>query len=364
MSLLIQILLITGVILAGLTALLLIGLLVFGIIKRSSFGKNTYNPDLKGKTVLVTGGNSGIGKATAKKFFELGAKVIITGRSKKRGQEFLKELEMAPGRFKPALHLVDFSDLKSVKQFADKIKSEFDSLDILVNNAGCFMKDYNTSSQGVELTMAVNHLSPVYLTWLLTPLLNKSPEPRVINVSSTGHIHFRPKFKDFIDGDLWLNKPGVDYKNEVYHFMTAYGMSKMGNVLFSRGLRDWVLRTSQDSDGGIGNLFTASLHPGEVKTNITRDANKMLIFKVLKPILICAYFLVFKNEEEGAQTSLYLSLAPVDKLQNGEYYDECKVAKDIGEEFVQKYTPICWNETVRLLRKLTGEEVFPDTKKD
>ena len=221
--------------------------------------------------------------------------------------------------------------------------------------------------------MAVNHLSPVYLTWLMVPLLSKSPQPRVVNVSSTAHLHFRPKFKAFIGDDFWLNKPGVDYENEVYHFMTAYGMSKMANVLFSRGLRDWVLEApggdeeqkeaSKDSPQGISGLFTASLHPGEVKTNIARDAEKMLIFKILKPILACTYFFIFKNEEQGAQTSLYLSLAPVGKLQNGGYYDDCKLVKDIGEEFVQKYTPICWNETVRLLRKFTGEDVFPGSEK-
>ena len=368
MNIFLEILMIIGIVIASLIALLFIFMLVFWLIKRSSFGKNTYNPDLNGKIILVTGGNSGIGKETARKFFELGAKVIITGRSEKKCREFLKELQMRPGFSNPAFYQVDFSDLNRVKEFADKIKNDFERLDILVNNAGCFMGTYNTSRQGVELTMAVNHLSPVYLTWLLTPLLNNSPEPRVINVSSTAHLHFRSKFKNFIDDDFWLNKPEVDYEKE-YHFTTAYGMSKMGNVLFSRGLRDWVLKTasedeeekktSQDSAGGIGKLFTASLHPGDVKTNIARDAENMFIFKLMKPILACAYCLIFKNEVQGAQTSLYLSLAPLAKLQSGEYNDDCKLVKDIGEEFVQKYTPVCWNETVRLLRKLTGEEVFP-----
>ena len=192
-------------------------------------GVNHQTQDLTGKVVLVTGGNSGIGKEAARKFYDLNANVIITGRDSKKAQKFLKELgKPSATQSKMDFIQVDFSDLNQVKKLAEDLKTKHQKLDLLVNNAGCSVMDYKLSEGGVEKTMKVNHLAPTYLTSQLLPLLEKADEARIVNVASVVHKGpalglvgdpMEPNFENYWDQTVPKFDP-----------FFSYSQSKLANV--------------------------------------------------------------------------------------------------------------------------------------
>ena len=193
---------------------------------------NTYHPDMKGKTALVTGGTAGIGKETVKELAKLGCRVIFTGRDEKGVTEYVKKSVAQSGRTDvPQVDFLqcDMGDLDNVKKLADKVKGMTSSLDLLVNNAGFTVLNYTKSKQGYESTQAVNFIAPFYLTHLLFPLLKRSKESRIINVSSRaayrGAIHLQTTDKDgvVLPHDCLLE--GLDPLK--YGQFGAYGKSKL-----------------------------------------------------------------------------------------------------------------------------------------
>ena len=317
-------------------ALIIIGTpILLKLISRMKQGKNKYFPDMQNKVVLVTGGNAGIGKETARLLYQLNATVIITGRDKAKAQAFLEELPMhTPKRPKMKFYPVDFSDLESVKQFADIIKSKYKKIDILVNNAGCVSYTHRLSKQGIEFTMAVNHVAPVYLTSLLINLLaDAKREARVVNVSSIGQVHMKKLYKPLLESkNIWNTKINKNAESgQKYSMMGMYGLSKLANVAFKRGLAKLAKTKSW-------NLKTAALHLGTVYTDIWRTMDEIAIVKnYLKPIVVAVMKFFMRTEAEGAATIQHLSLCPFDELKTGGYYGDCKVSDKLNEEDLEKY---------------------------
>jgi len=312
---------------------------------------NSYTHHLDSKVVIITGGTAGIGKETCRELVRLDADVIITGRDKKKAMKLMDEIQeenmkrnnmSAKVQFIP----VDFSDLKEVKRFADDFLSTGAKLHLLVNNAGQSNDKLHRTAQGQEMTMGVNHLAPVYLTHLLMPALAKTPESRVINVSSEAHRNmgakqFDPPFEDY----FFDNVNEKTYKN-----WDAYANSKLGNIYFTHALDEYIKTRKLD-------MKTASLHPGVIRTEFFRGFPDWVQtgLKIVYPVV----WLLTKSEKEGAQTTLACSLMPFQRLQSGAYYKECEVINPSEAALNKEKNIKAWRLTVDRLKKLTGEkEIF------
>lgn len=278
--------------------------------------------DLKDKICLVTGANSGIGFRTAKGLARMGARVVLFCRSGERGARAKAEIEEAVPGSRISLITGDLSSRDSIRIGVEAFKREFRTLDILVNNAGAFFMERKENDEGIEMTMAVNHLGTFRLTMGLLDCLKKSEAARIITVSSEAHKFFKKKFET------------VDYKGK-YKSFEAYARSKLANILFTRELSRRLKDTS---------VRVNALHPGFVKTNIMAPEEKSIsasIFKFMTNLMAI-------SSEKGAETSIYLASSPEVRDISGEYFIKKKsrpmapLAKD--EVFARRL----WEESEKL----------------
>src|SRR3954471_11704548 len=151
---------------------------------------------MQGKVVLVTGATSGIGAATAEGLARLGARVFIHGRNPERTAATVQHIQQATGNPDLEPVLADFSNLGSVRLLAGVVQQRTDRLDVLLNNAGAMYPDFRETVDGIEQTVAVNHLAPFLLTTLLLDLLKKSAPARVVTVASGAHRRATLDFDD------------------------------------------------------------------------------------------------------------------------------------------------------------------------
>ena len=247
------------------------------------------------KTVLITGGNNGIGKATAIGLAKKGANVIIACRNQSKGEQAVEDIKSASNNENISLIICDLSDLESVRKCADMFKKQHQHLDVLINNAGVIVDKYRKTQQGFEWQIGVNHIGHFYLTHCLMEDLLVAESPRVVNVSS--EIHYQGK----IDLERYTTDKG-DYKA-----MPAYAQSKLANVLFTRGLAKRFPK-----------ITTNALHPGVVRTGFGDGDVKWyfkLVWKMIKPFLI--------TPEQGAATSIFLASSPHVTV-SGKYFDKSK----------------------------------------
>ncbi len=144
-------------------------------------------PDLTGKVIVITGGNSGIGFEAAKEFARKGAQSILACRSMDKAQAALDLITKEIPEAKAEIMHLDLTSLESVSKFAEEFKTKYSRLDVLLNNAGIMMVPYGKTEDGFERQLGTNHLGHFALTGLLVDLILKTPEARIVNVSSTGH---------------------------------------------------------------------------------------------------------------------------------------------------------------------------------
>lgn len=252
---------------------------------------------MKGKTVLITGGNAGIGKYTAIGLAKKGAQVSIVSRNLQKGEVAVEEIKAASGSDTVDVLKADLASFASVRALALEVQAKYPTLDVLVNNAGAFFTDYGETEDGFERQWQVNHLSGFLLTNLLLENIKKSDQGRIVNVSSKGHYKGFLYFKD-------LNR------SKKYVGLAAYAQSKLANVLFANDLTRKLKGT---------NVTANSLHPGVVKTAIGDKNNNSwvgLVWKIGKLFMI--------TEEQGARTSIYLSSDPKLATTSAKYFDNCK----------------------------------------
>lgn len=258
---------------------------------------------MTGKTVIVTGGNSGIGKATAAALARAGARVVITARDQARGNQAVDDIRQASGSDLVELVVFDLGDLASVRAGASELLERCPRIDVLINNAGLVLTDRAETVDGYEATFAINHLGPFLLTELLTDRLVASAPSRVVNVASTAHRSARR---------------GLDFEDlqarQGYKGMQVYGSSKLANILFTTEL------ASRLSGKGV---TANSVHPGTVATGYGRDGDThgFLAFglKVIKPFVL--------TPEKGAKTSVYLASSEGVAGVTGKYFVKCKARK-------------------------------------
>ncbi len=246
---------------------------------------------MKGRTCVVTGANSGIGKATATGLARQGAHVVMVSRDGPRGEAAQAEIQSVTGNPSVDLLLADLSSQTAVRTLAAEITRKLDSLHVLVNNAGVLVSPRVETVDGLEYTFAVNHLAPFLLTNLLLDLLTASAPARVVTVTSNAHRMGRIRFDD-------LQGRGR------FRAMGAYSQSKLGNILFT-----YELARRVEGQGVTVNC----VHPGGVNTNFGNNTKGAFsaMFRFFKPLM--------RSPEKGAETVLYAATAPEMEGVTGEY---------------------------------------------
>ena len=254
--------------------------------------------DMQGKVCVVTGANSGIGKEAALGLAQLGATVVLVCRSQERGAAALAEIKQRSGNDSVALLVADLGSQQQVRRAAAACGQQFDRLDVLVNNAALARRKRAVTEDGVELTLAVNHLAPFLLTNLLLDRLKASAPARVVTVSSAAHKDAEINFADLQGGQRYAT----------FGF-GAYSQSKLANVLFT-----YELARRLEGTGVTANC----LHPGVVATGIFRDTPLWLRtgLALARPLIL--------GSVQGADTVLYLATAPEVAEVSGRYFEKRK----------------------------------------
>ena len=255
---------------------------------------NTLN-DMSGKTCLVTGATSGIGKVTALALAAQGAQIVITGRNQEKLDATLQEMVAATGNEEISSLCADFSDLQQVRDMAAAYQERFARLDVLVNNAGGFFNARRKTPYGVEMSFLVNHLAPFLLTNLLLETVIASAPARIVNVSSEAHRYDKMDFDD------------LSFKRG-YVGIKGYARSKLANVLFTYEL-------ARRLDGK--NVTVNAVHPGEVATNIWKTN-----FSFIGPLLKWVMGFFYLTPAEGAETSIYVASSPDVEGITGKYFSK------------------------------------------
>ncbi|TXH20862.1 MAG: SDR family oxidoreductase [Elusimicrobia bacterium] len=253
---------------------------------------------MNGKTVIITGGTSGIGLQTAKSLAKLGGTVCITGRSEERAKQAVAEIKAAGGNNSVGYFVGDLSSLQEIRKLAAEIKRKINKIDVLINNAGVLYQDLTLSPDGTEMMFAVNHLGHFLLTNLLLDVIIESAPSRIVVVSSDSHYTGKIDFDD-----LSMSKD--------FRMIGAYDRSKLCNVLFAL----YLARRLE----GTGVTVNA-LHPGRVRTEMGNKHTDWLIsggWNVLKTIAAIPI-------EKGAETPVYLAQSNEVTGVSGKYFFECK----------------------------------------
>ncbi|NXN32835.1 RDH14 dehydrogenase, partial [Nycticryphes semicollaris] len=262
---------------------------------------------MRGKTVIITGANSGLGRAAAAELLRMQARVIMGCRDRARAERAAREIraelgeqgEAEEGSGELVVRELDLASLRSVRAFCHRVLQEEPRLDVLINNAGVFQCPYMKTEDGFEMQFGVNHLGHFLLTNLLLGLLKNSAPSRIVVVSSKLYKYGEINFED-LNSEISYNKS------------FCYSRSKLANILFARELARRLEGTG---------VTVNSLHPGIVKTNLGRHVNIPLLAKPLFNLVSWAFF---KTPLEGAQTSIYLASSPDVEGVSGKYFGDCK----------------------------------------
>ena len=252
---------------------------------------------MHGKTVVITGGNTGIGKETAVALARDGARVIITSRDPERGEAAVADIAARSASTEVEhLHL-DLASMASIRDFSETLTNRTDQLSVLINNAGSLLRRRRTTADGFEMTFGVNHLGHFLLTALLRDHLVRSAPSRVVVVASEAYKGAR-RGLDFDDLNLERGR---------YRGFKAYSRSKLANILFARELARRL-----DGSGVTAN----AVHPGLVATRFMRDGDAgrlgSLLMMVGRPFLL--------TPEQGARTTIYVASAPELESITGAYF--------------------------------------------
>ncbi|RDD36616.1 Retinol dehydrogenase 13 [Trichoplax sp. H2] len=253
------------------------------------------------KTVIITGGNTGIGKETAIDLAKRGARIILACRSESKAMDAIRDIIKLSGNSNVVFRKLDLASFQSVRDFAKHFNENEARLDILINNAGVMMCPYTQTADGFEMQFGTNHLGHFLLTNLLLDKLKACTPSRIVVVSSKAHRRGKMNFHD-------LNNP------QNYNPYTAYFQSKLANVLFVRQLSHRLQGTGVTAN---------SLHPGVVHTDLLRHFS---IYQVglFNFLLAPLFWLVLKTSKQGAQTTIFCAVDESLNGVTGEYFADCR----------------------------------------
>lgn len=256
---------------------------------------------LSGKTAVVTGANSGIGKETAVALAKMGARVVCTARNEEKGRSAVAEIARRAGNDQVELSVFDLSSMGSVRSGAADILQRCPRIEILVNNAGLVLSQRSETVDGFESTFAINHLGPFLLTTLLLERIKASTPARIVNVASSAHSGARHGLNF---DDLQFTKG--------YGSQRAYAASKLANILFTSELSRRLEGTG---------VAVNCVHPGTVRTGWSADGDVQGLLRI--GVLIARPFML--SPTRGAATSVYVASSPEVDGITGKYFVRCKV---------------------------------------
>ncbi|WP_437780798.1 SDR family oxidoreductase [Sorangium sp. So ce1097] len=250
---------------------------------------------MRGKICIVTGGNTGIGKETARGLAQRGAAVVLACRDTEKGEAAREDIARTTGNEDVRVMALDLASKASIRSFGESFRAARERLDVLVNNAGVWQRSRSTTRDGLEATFGVNHVGTWLLTQELLPLLKQSAPSRIVILSSKLHYSGTMDWED------------LQFERRKYSSMTAYKQSKLANVLFTRALSRRLAGTG---------VTVNAVHPGVVATELTRDYPK-LFMKLSQLFLL--------TPEQGAACSLHVATAPELDGVTGEYFEKSRI---------------------------------------
>jgi retinol dehydrogenase-14 len=276
---------------------------------------------MAGKTVLVTGGTGGIGRATAMGLAMMGANLGITGRDRGRTEQAAAEIRTASGG-QVDMFVADLSSQSEVRRLADEVLQACPRLDVLVNNVGGYWNTRHVTADGLERTFALDYLAPFLLTNLLLDRLKQSAPARVVTVASNAHTTGRIDFDDL-------------QSERSYSGSRAYSQSKLGNVLFTYELARRLQATSVTAN---------ALHPGVVSTSFGAEdpgGVQRLFVPFVRPFL--------KTPVQGAATSILLASSPDLEQVSGRYFANSKPKRSSKASYDQTAAARLWQVSAELV---------------
>jgi retinol dehydrogenase 14 len=279
-------------------------------------------PTMTGKTVLITGGTGGIGKASAIGLASMGARVGITGRDRARAERAATDIEAESSGSAVDTFVADLSSQTEVRRMADEVLAAYPRLDVLVNNVGGFWSHRHTTPDGLEHTFALNHLAPFLLTNLLLERLTSSAPARVVTVSSGAQSMGKIDFDDLMG-------------EQEYSGQRAYNQSKLANVMFT-----YELARRLETTG----VTATALHPGMTNTSFSAEdparAMAPVVF-VIRPFM--------RSPRKGAETVVYLSSSSAVEGVTGSYYANRKIKKSNDSSYDSETTGRLWRVSADLV---------------
>jgi NAD(P)-dependent dehydrogenase (short-subunit alcohol dehydrogenase family) len=274
------------------------------------------------KICVITGGNSGIGKETAKILIRENYRIVLMCRNLEKAEAAQTELMKASPKAAVDIIELDLASLESVRKAAEKFNQRYHHLDILMNNAGLIWGNSRATSQdGFEMSFAVNHLGHFLLTYLLLPKLKSSSSARILNVSSEAHRIARFKIDDLQLG------------NHKYNGLNAYAISKLCNIWFTTKLAQCL-----DKD----NITVNALHPGVVASNFGSSVQSpfAFLFGIIKPFAI--------SSAKAARLPAYLASNERVKGSSGLYFKNFKVSRPSRAALNPSYADGLWAQSEEL----------------
>jgi len=288
-------------------------------------GADAMNPvplthTMRGRTCLITGASSGIGRATALGLAALEAQLVLVCRDRNRGEVTRAEIQSQTGRPDVQLMIADLSSQQSIRELAQAFLATGQPLHVLINNAGIVNVNRSLTVDGLESVFAVNHLAYFLLTHLLLDRLRASAPARIVNVASDAHRFGALNFDD-IGGA------------RRYRTMRIYGQSKLANILFTYELARRL------ADTGV---TVNCLHPGTVATGLGKNNGTWAkgLITILRPF--------FRTPRSGAETSIYLAASPAVEGVTGKYFTNCRETRSSKTSYDAAVQRRLWEMSAQL----------------